>query len=53
MTTKFTASDLEVIKNLLHAEYLDMVGHLATPAELSYVIIPLVKVEALIKKASK
>ena len=52
-STKLTMADLAIIKNLLQAEYSEMVGHLATPAEMASVIIPLIKVDALINKAVK
>jgi hypothetical protein len=48
---KLSLADLKVIRRALDDTYLEMVEHLATPAELSTVIIPLIKIDALIKAA--
>lgn len=49
---KLTLDDLKMIHRALDDVYLEMVEHLATPAELSKVIIPMMKVNELIKKSS-
>jgi hypothetical protein len=50
---KLTQADLEVIHSALTDVYQEMLGDLATPAELATVIIPLVKINNLMKKAVK
>ena len=50
---KLSLADLKVIRRALADTYSEMVEHLATPAELSSVIIPLIKIDALIKKEGK
>ena len=48
--SKFTASDLLVMKNALNDVLTQLQEDLATPAETSAVIIPLFKIEHLISK---
>jgi hypothetical protein len=47
---KLNLADLKVIRQALDDVYLEMVENLATPAELASVIIPLIKIDSLIKK---
>ena len=47
---KLTEADLKVIQSALTDVYEEMKGDLATPAELASVIIPLIKIDALIAK---
>jgi hypothetical protein len=49
----FSEKDLLVMKNLLTAELDEMMAHLATPAELSTVMIPLFKIETLLGRFAK
>ncbi len=51
--TTLTENDLKVIKAILQDEHTRLVEHLAPPAELCAVIIPLFKIEALLEKAGK
>ena len=48
-----TPNDLRVIKAILQDEHTRLVEHLATPAELCAVIMPLFKIDALLEKAAK
>jgi hypothetical protein len=50
MAMKLTLNDMKVIKDLLATTYDQMKGDLATPAEISTVIIPLIKIDAMIEK---
>jgi hypothetical protein len=50
---KLTAEDLKIIHSALTDVYEAMKGDLATDAELCTVIVPLVKIEDLMKKAVK
>jgi len=51
--TTLTENDLKVIKALLEDEYTSLTEGLADSADISAVIIPLLKMEALIQKAAK
>lgn len=51
--TTLTENDLKVIKALLEDEYTRLTEGLADSADISAVIIPLLKMDALIQKAAK
>lgn len=51
--TTLTENDLKVIKALLEDEYTKLTEDLADSADISAVIIPLLKMDALIQKAAK
>jgi hypothetical protein len=51
--TTLTENDLKVIKALLEDEYTSLTEGLADSADISAVIIPLLKMDALIQKAAK
>jgi hypothetical protein len=51
VSKKFTVKDLEVMHNVLTATLLEMDDYLATAAEKAEIIIPLVKINQLLKGA--